>query len=278
MTTQRKGRPARRFKLLLEYDGTRYSGWQKQDDARTIQGSLLAAAADIFEGPVDIQGNGRTDAGVHALHYVAHLEAGTVLAPDIIRQRFNNLLPVDIAVIDLEPCHPRFHARHSCVGRSYLYQISRRKTAFARRYVWWVPAQLDVAAMSAAAALFQGMHDFVSFAEKQELKKSTKVLINAPQVLAADDMIIFRVVGSHFLWKMIRRMTGILVEIGRHNLGLAEVEAILRKPTEGPARFTAPPAGLFFEHAFYDQEEFKTFLAEITAPPLKVTSSGLLQL
>ena len=265
MTTKIMGRPTRRFKLLLEYDGTRYSGWQKQADARTIQGSLLAAAAAICEGEVDVQGNGRTDAGVHALRYVAHLDANTGLAPDIIRQRLNNLLPVDIVVLDVESCQPRFHARHSCVGRSYLYQISRRKTAFARRYAWWVPDQLDVAAMSAAAVLFRGMHDFVSFAEKPELKKSTKVLINAAQVQAAADMIIFRVVGSHFLWKMIRRMAGILVEVGRDNLDLAAVEAMLREPAAGPARFTAPPAGLFFEHAFYEPAEFETFLAEVSA-------------
>ena len=253
--------------MVLEYDGTRYSGWQKQADARTIQGTLLAAAAGIFEGGIDIQGNGRTDAGVHALHYVAHLEAGTQLPPEIIRKEFNRLLPADIMVMEVENCHPRFHARHSCVGRSYLYRISRRKTVFARKYVWWVEDPLEAGAMAEAADLFRGMHDFVSFAEKPELKKSTQVLINASRLHEEDDLISFRVVGSHFLWKMIRRMTGILVEVGRGNLGVAEVEAILRTPTDVPARFTAPPSGLFFEHAFYDQKEFEAFLAEINAGP-----------
>jgi tRNA pseudouridine38-40 synthase len=267
MIAQAKGRPAKRFKMVLEYDGTRYSGWQKQADARTIQGTLLAAAAGIFEGGIDIQGNGRTDAGVHALHYVAHLEAGTQLPPEIIRKEFNRLLPADIVVMEVENCHPRFHARHSCVGRSYLYRISRRKTVFARKYVWWVEDPLEAGAMAEAADLFRGMHDFVSFAEKPELKKSTQVLINASRLHEEDDLISFRVVGSHFLWKMIRRMTGILVEVGRGNLGVAEVEAILRTPTDVPARFTAPPSGLFFEHAFYDQKEFEAFLAEINAGP-----------
>jgi len=253
--------------LILEYDGTRYRGWQKQDDTRTIQGSLLAAAADIFEGDVDIQGNGRTDAGVHALHYVAHLEARTALTPDTIRLRFNDILPADIVVIDVETCHPRFHARHSCIGRSYLYRISQCKTAFAKKYVWWVRDPLDLEAMAEAADLFQGMHDFASFAEKQELKKSTMVLINASLLYEVDDMIIFRIVGSHFLWKMIRRMAGILVEVGRRNLGVADVEAFLRKPEGASVHFTAPPSGLFFEYAFYDKEEIETFLAEITVGP-----------
>lgn len=265
MVTTQKGHPTPRFKLVLEYEGTRYSGWQKQGDARTLQGSLLAAAADIFAGEVDIQGNGRTDAGVHALNYVAHLEAKTTLKPDAIKERLNTVLPDDIVVLGVETCHPRFHARHNCIGRSYLYQISRRKTVFARKYVWWVQDQLDVEAMAAAADLFPGMHDFVSFAEKQELKKSTKVLINASQLLEVDDMIIFRVVGSHFLWKMIRRMAGILVEVGRHNFSVADVEGFLLRPTDVPARFTAPPRGLFFEDAFYDQEEFKDFLTALTA-------------
>jgi tRNA pseudouridine38-40 synthase len=268
MTTPQKDRSTKRFKLILEYDGTRYSGWQKQDDARTIQGSLLTAAAEIFAGEVDIQGNGRTDAGVHALHYVAHLEAvGTAPKPEAIMIRLNELLPPSIAVLAVEACHPRFHARHSCLGRSYLYQVSRRKTAFGKKYVWWVHDHLDVAAMAEAAALFQGMHDFVSFAEKQELKKSTQVLVNASQVYEEDDMIIFRVVGSHFLWKMIRRLAGVLVEVGRHNFSVSDVEALLLRSSDVPTRFTAPPSGLFFEHAFYDQDDLASFLAEITNQP-----------
>ena len=265
MTTPKQNKPSRRFRLVVEYDGTRYSGWQKQDDARTIQGSLLDASANIFSGEIDIQGNGRTDAGVHALHYVAHLEAITALKPEVIRMKFNDNLPADIAVLLVEPCNPRFHARHSCIGRSYIYRISRRKTAFAKKYVWWVRDNLDVIAMSEAAGLFRGMHDFASFAEKQELKKSTKVLISSTRLHVEDDMIIFRVIGSHFLWKMIRRMTGVLVEVGRHNLTKADIKNFLCTRSDIPARFTAPPSGLFFEEAFYDREKFQLFLDEAAA-------------
>ena len=258
-------RQCSRFKLLLEYDGTRYSGWQKQNDARTIQGTLLDAGAVVFGGRVDIQGNGRTDAGVHALNYTAHLEACTTMQPGAIAARFNELLPTDIVVLDVEPCSSRFHARHSCIGRSYLYRISLRKSAFAKKHVWWVKDRLDVKAMAEAGSVFVGMHDFVSFAEKQELKKSTKVMISAIQIFEDDAMIYFRTVGSHFLWKMIRRMAAVLVEVGRHKLSPQDVENFLRSRTDAPTRLLAPPSGLFFERAFYDQGEYETFLSEIAA-------------
>jgi tRNA pseudouridine38-40 synthase len=253
-----------RYRLTLEYDGTGFSGWQKQDDARTIQGALLAAAAEIFaDERVDLQGHGRTDAGVHALNYTAHLEtSGKILPPETIVERFNELLPAAIAVLEVAPCHSRFHARHSCLGRSYLYQIAKRKTAFHKKYVWWVKERLDSAAMAGAARLFAGMHDFASFAEKQELKKSTLVLLNGVYLYEDEEMLRLRVIGSHFLWKMVRRLAGVLVEVGRGNLSAGEVAGILNGPSELPGRLTAPASGLFFEQAFYDREEFADFLAQ----------------
>ena len=263
--------PARhRYRLTLEYDGSGFSGWQTQNDARTLQGALLAAAAEIFaDDRVDLQGHGRTDAGVHALAYTAHLEtSGEKLPPDTIVQRFNELLPVSIAVLAITPCDPRFHARHSCLGRSYLYQIAKRKTAFHKRYVWWVKEPLDTHAMAEAARLFAGMHDFASFAERQELKKSTKVMLNGIYLYEDEEMLRLRVVGSHFLWRMVRRLAGVLVEVGRGNLAQDEVAACLAGPSEIPRRLTAPAAGLFFEQAFYDQQEFADFLAQADANAL----------
>ncbi|MCI5122923.1 MAG: tRNA pseudouridine(38-40) synthase TruA, partial [Candidatus Electrothrix sp. AR5] len=119
----KKPAPAcRRYCLTLEYDGTGFSGWQKQNDARTLQGSLQVAAQEIFaDKKVDIQGHGRTDAGVHALAYTAHLETrGAEIPLAILRQRFNALLPASIVLLDISPCDSRFHARHNCLGRSYL--------------------------------------------------------------------------------------------------------------------------------------------------------------
>jgi tRNA pseudouridine38-40 synthase len=257
-------KPRRRYRLTLEYDGTGFSGWQKQADARTIQGALLAAATEIFgaEG-LDLQGHGRTDAGVHALSYTAHLEtAGAKLPPRTIVERFNELLPAAIAVLAAAPCADRFHARHSCLGRSYLYRIAKRKPALQRKYCWWVKEPLDTGAMAEAARLCAGMHDFAAFAEKQELKKSTLVLLNGVHLYEDEEILRLRVVGSHFLWKMVRRLAGVLVEVGRGKLSPGEVAGFLAGPSELPSRLTAPAAGLFFERAFYDREEFSDFLAQ----------------
>ncbi|MBU0676428.1 MAG: tRNA pseudouridine(38-40) synthase TruA [Proteobacteria bacterium] len=254
-----------RYRLTLEYDGNGFSGWQKQDDARTIQGSLLKAGTEIFHDlNLDIQGHGRTDAGVHALSYTAHLETNTVLPPFEILEKFNELLPAAIVVLDVTGCSPRFHARHNCIGRSYLYQFALRKNAFHKKYVWWIREPLNLEAMADAGRRFTGMHDFASFAEKQELKKSTKVMLNGVFLYNDGEILRLRVVGSHFLWKMVRKMAGVLIEVGRGNLTPDQISEFLNNPLEVPTRFTAPPSGLFFEQAFYDQEELTAFLATAT--------------
>lgn len=252
---------SRRYKLILEYDGTRYSGWQQQEDARTIQGSLLRAATELYGEKVDVQGNGRTDGGVHALRFVAHLEAGTQDSPTKVRSRLNELLPQDINILEVQRAGERFHARHHCIGRSYLYQIARRRSAFCHRYVWQVPEPLKVKPIRAAAALLPGMHDFTSFTDRQVVKKkSPLVMVNKVQIAETDDLLLIRLVASHFLWKMVRRITGVLVAVGREQLVPDQVAGFLAEPVN-LSKFTAPAQGLFFERAFYNQEEMDEFLA-----------------
>ena len=242
-----------RFKLYIEYDGTRYSGWQVQKDARTIQGKLLEAAEKIFKNEkIDIQGSGRTDAGVHALCQVAHLDVKTVLAPEIIKMKLNDELPSDINILEVEKTNPKFHARHDALSRSYLYKISKRRTAFGKNYVWWVRDKLDVNKMKSAAKLFLGMQDFVSFTDDDHEEKSTRVLIEDIQLKEEDELILIRIVGSHFLWKMVRRMIGVLVEIGRGKLSEKDLRRFLSTKTNEPAKYTAPPSGLYLEKIFYE--------------------------
>lgn len=249
---------AHRYALTLEYDGTNFSGWQKQKDARTVQGDLFKAAERVFGTKVnDIQGCGRTDAGVHALNYIAHLEAESYLEPEQLIRNFNETLPKDIAVLAVSSTHPRFHARHNCLARSYLYQLKQRKSAFAKRYNWWVREELDLAAMERAAELMVGMHDFRSFAEKKELKKSTKVLVHLVQIDKDEDDIAIRVIGSHFLWHMVRRMVALLVEVGCHRLTEDDVRKLLDPSQKIIFNQTAPAAGLFFERAFYEKNDLK---------------------
>ncbi len=250
----------RRFKLVIEFDGGRYSGWQQQADARTVQGSLLQVAATLFGSGVDIQGSGRTDAGVHALEFTAHLQASTGLPPHEIKEKMNALLPRDIVIRDCKRAGARFHARHHCVGRSYCYQIARRKIALGRNYVWFVDGDLNGEKMQTAASILVGMHDFTSFTDRQTIKKkSPLVMVHQCQVVALEDVILVRVVGSHFLWKMVRRLVGVLAAAGKGELNPEEVRGFLHSPAS-LAHLTAPAQGLFFERAFYDQEELTRFV------------------
>ena len=247
-----------RFKLYIEYEGTRYSGWQIQRNSKTIQGKLLEIAEKTFKGErVEIYGSGRTDAGVHALCQVAHLDVKTMLAPEIIRMKFNDELPSDINIIEVEKANPKFHARHDAKSRSYIYQISRRRTAFGKSFVWWIKDELNFEKMQKASKLFIGMHDFKSFSDKDDEEKSTKVLIEDVQMKEEGDLILIRIIGSHFLWKMVRRMVGVLTEIGRGKLSEKDLKYFLEHDSPTPAKYTAPPSGLFLERIIYEGEKHK---------------------
>jgi tRNA pseudouridine38-40 synthase len=248
--------PPVRFKLTLEYAGTRYSGWQKQTNARTVQGALEDAIADATgTREFECQGSGRTDAGVHALRQVAHLEARTNLPAETLRRRINDALPSDIHLLEIAKAPHRFHARHAAIGRSYLYQVSRRRTAFAKPFVWWVKEPLDAGVMDDAARRFAGMHDFQSFSDDDPDEKSTAVLVDSVAVGEDGDLILVRVIGSHFLWKMVRRIVGVLVEVGRGGLPPSQIDDFLRRPSGTPAKLTAPASGLFLERVFYEGDE-----------------------
>jgi len=245
-----------RFKFFIEYEGTRYSGWQKQENAKTIQGTIVKAAKEIFgDDFIDIQGSGRTDSGVHALCQIAHLDVKTVLAPEIIRMKFNDLLPHDINILEVEKASQKFHARHDAKSRSYLYQISKRRTAFGKNYVWWIKDKLDFKQMESASKLFIGMHDFSSFSDDDPEEKSTKVLIDDIQLKEDGDLILIRIVGSHFIWKMVRRIVGVLVEVGRGKKAEKDILNYLNAKSNEVANFTAPPSGLFLEKVLYAGEK-----------------------
>ena len=257
-----------RLKLTLEYAGTRYSGWQKQKNARTVQGDIEHAISEATgQRQFEFQGAGRTDAGVHALRQVAHLDIHTNLPPEPLRRRLNDELPSDINILAVDKVHRRFHARHSAVARSYLYQIARRRTAFAKPFVWWVKEPLDLMRISSAAARFSGMHDFQSFSDDDPDEKSTEVLIEEVEVAEEGDLILIRVSGSHFLWKMVRRMVGVLAEVGRGGLNVEDLDDFLGKMSDVPAKLTAPASGLFLERVFYDGDDRRHALIPAFAVP-----------
>ena len=245
------------WRLEVEYEGTRYAGWQAQPHARTVQGELQRAAEQVFGARVEVGGSGRTDAGVHALRQVAHLRAkGAGRAPDPaqIKAGVNKLLPHDVNVLRVAPARASFHARHDAVSRYYLYQIATRRTAFGKNFVWWVRDRLDAAAMGAAAGLLAGRHDFRSFCESPGEQRSTLVEVERAELAVEGGLILFRVGASHFLWKMVRRLVGALVEVGRGNLPAEGFGRLLERYSNEPAAWTAPPSGLFLERVVYEGE------------------------
>lgn len=245
-----------RFKLYLEYEGTRYSGWQVQKNARTVQGEIIAAMRSVFKTEkLELMGAGRTDAGVHALLQVAHLDVQTMLGPEIIRMKVNDELPADINIIEVEKAPPSFHARHDATARSYLYQIARRRTAFGKRYVWWIKDNLNVQLMQEASHLFKGMKNLQSFTDDDPDEKSTSVLIEEIALRETGELVLIRIVGSHFLWKLVRRMIGVLAEVGRGKLNRQDVAKLIHESSDAPARLTAPPSGLFLERVYYEGDK-----------------------
>ena len=257
-----------RYKLTIEYAGTRYSGWQIQKNAKTVAGELDRVVRDVTgQKQFEIYGSGRTDAGVHALAQIAHLDVINTLPPETLRQRLNDALPSDINILQIELARGRFHARHDAVARSYLYQISRRRTAFAKNFVWWVREDLDLARMRAVADAFAGMKDFRGFTDDDPSEKSTVVAIARVDIAQENDLILIRVEGSHFLWKMVRRMVGVMVEAGRGGLTPAQAERLLRDTSGAAAKLTAPASGLFLEHVYYQRERPR--------PPLRRVAGGI---
>ncbi len=266
-----------RFKLTIEYAGTRYRGWQKQKNARTVQGEIERAIGEFTrDTSFEFQGSGRTDAGVHALCQVAHLDVRKASPAESLRRGINDGLPADIHILSVDSVPHRFHARHAAVARSYLYQISRRRSAFAKPFVWWVREPLDLAWMRAAAAAFSGLHDFQSFSDDDPEEKSTEVLVDEVALADDGDLILIRVAGSHFIWKMVRRMVGVLVEVGKGGMQVEHVDRFLGAsqgasqdaPLQTPARLTAPASGLFLERVFYEGDSRRLPLRAALGVPL----------
>ena len=258
------------YKLVIEYEGTRYYGWQEQKQSRTVAGEIRKAAEEFLEKPVEILGAGRTDAGVHALAQVARLKSIRRVKPLELQRALNDRLPADIGILRTAEAHPDFDPRRDAVRRYYLYQISLRRTAFAKRFVWWVKDRLNVDLMNAACSLVSGTHDFAQFCDRRAEERSTIVPVERAELACDGDLLLFRIGASHFLWKMVRRIVGSLVEVGRRNLSVEEFRSLLdpRMPAKSsnpfqPAAHTAPPSGLFLERVLYDGSQSMPALSAV---------------
>ena len=242
------------FKLLIEYDGTAYHGWQHQGELPTIQGEIERALAAISGRRVRVFGSGRTDAGVHAWGQVASLSLETRLGPQELQRALNGLLPADIVIRGCALAEPGFHARYSARSKVYHYRILNRPTAAAvgRQYVWAVRRPLDRKAMRAALAPLLGRHDFKAFEGAGSPRRhSVREVISAELTEAAPDELLFAIEADGFLRGLVRNIVGTLVEVGKGKRPAEDVARILDSRDRRTAGITAPPQGLFLVEVRY---------------------------
>lgn len=242
------------FKATIEYDGTRYEGWQRQQrTGNTIQGKLEAVLLPLFGAPVQVIGAGRTDAGVHAKGQVMSFHGDTALSPEELSDRINDALPDDIGVYNLCRADDRFHARFHALGKHYRYRIrtGSAKNVFDRRLVWQYGKPLLLPAMRDAAAFLTGTHDFTSFCGNKKFKRSSLRTVSSITLSEKNGELWIDVIGDGFLKNMIRIITGTLVEVGEGKRSPSELPGIVSARSRSAAGFTAPPEGLMLMEVLY---------------------------
>ena len=242
------------FRLTLSYDGSRYNGWQRQGNTdNTIQAKLEGVLSRILDQPVEAQASGRTDAGVHARRQTVSFRAKTPLKCGEILSQLRRYLPEDIGAECLEEAPPRFHARLSCAGKTYVYRVwnSEAPCVFERKYVHRLEEPLDTAAMERAAARLLGEHDFAPFSTGKT-KKSTVRRIDSIDITRQGHELRLSFTGDGFLYNMVRILTGTLLEVGAGRMTAEDIDRIFQSGARKYAGPTAPAKGLCLWETFYD--------------------------
>lgn len=237
----------RNFKMVLQYEGTRYQGWQRQESTgNTIQGKLEALLSRMCGERVELQGSGRTDAGVHAKAQVANVHMQTDMTPYEILGYMNRYLPEDIGVLSVEEVPERFHSRLHAKGKTYCYRVinSSLPHVFERRYAYVYPDRLDTEAMERAAELLVGTHDFAAFTSAKRGKKKTVRTIEEIRIEKEGDMLSFFFSGNGFLFHMVRILMGTLLEVGTGRMRAEAINEILASESREQAGPLVPALGL----------------------------------
>ena len=246
----------RNLKLILQYDGTNYVGWQRQGSGPSIQGQLEDALAPMAGGPVTVHGAGRTDAGVHALGQVATVSFEGTLDPLTLARALNAVLPVDVRVLSVEEIAPDFHARFSAIGKAYEYRIVNAPfvSPFLSRYIWHIGQPLDLEAMRQASRHLVGVHDFAAFQGAGSVVRSSKRDIRRLEWTDGggyDLPLVMHIEADGFLRHMVRNIVGTLVDVGVGRWPASQMETILASRDHAQAGSTAPPTGLFLVRVDY---------------------------
>lgn len=243
------------YKITIQYDGTRYKGWQVQKSTdMTIQGKLQSVLEEMTGQPVEVIGSGRTDAGVHAFGQVANFHVPAHFSGKEILEYLNHYLPMDIAVLDIEEVDERFHARYNAVEKTYMYRIhtSTVPNVFERKYMYTYTEDLDVEKMKHAAKYMIGTYDFMAFCGNKKMKKSTVRTVTAIDIVEKENEIQISYTGDGFLQQMIRIMTGTLIEVGNGTKQPQDIPEILESKNRQNAGYTVPAEGLILKSVKYE--------------------------
>jgi tRNA pseudouridine38-40 synthase len=242
------------FKLTIEYDGTRYHGWQRQPNGSSIQQTIENAIETMTRQEISLIGSGRTDAGVHAQGQTANFKCETRLAPDEIQRGLNSLLPDDIVIRQCQTVHPEFHSRYDVQSKRYRYWILNQAlpSAIGRQYSWWIRSPLDISAMQQAADIIMGEHDFKAFEAAGSPRSHTRRrVMQACWERRTRGRITFDITADGFLRYMVRNIVGTLVSVGLHKITPEQFRKILNALDRSQAGTTAPPHGLFLLEVNY---------------------------
>ncbi|WP_062049429.1 tRNA pseudouridine(38-40) synthase TruA [Bacillus sp. JCM 19034] len=243
------------FKLVIQYDGARYKGWQRLgNQSNTIQGKIEQVLTKLEGHDSEIIGSSRTDAGVHAYGQVANVKLRNAISAEELQSYLNTYLPQDISVVEVEEVNDRFHARYNANDKTYLYQIWNKSyhNPFIRKFSMHVTEPLNVAKMKEASKYFIGKHDFTAFSNAKSKKKSAERTIRTIEMKEVDGFITIRVVGDGFLYHMVRKMVGTLIEVGLGEKKPADIADILRSKDRSRAGF-AEAQGLHLEKIDFQQ-------------------------
>ena len=243
------------YKLIIEYDGSRYHGWQRQKEDRSIQGEIEKALKTITTRDVTLVGSGRTDAGVHAQGQVANFKCNTRLEPEDLKNGLNHLLEDDIVIKVCETVSADFHARYDAKSKVYQYQILNRAlpAAIGRQYSWFIRKALNHEAMRAAIAHIIGRHDFKSFEGTGSARQHTTRHVYSVELREQEGgLLVFQIEADGFLRYMVRNIVGTLVDVGRERLAPDDFKRILDSKDRSRASATAPARGLTLIRVNYE--------------------------
>jgi len=241
-----------RFKLVCQYDGSNFHGWQLQKDKRTVQGELEKVIAKLNKGKlIDVVGSGRTDAGVHAFGQVAHFDMNTKLGNNSLRKAINGNLNEDCYVNSVEVVNNEFHARFSAMQREYIYSCMQTRNLLDRNRIWYT-GKLNILKLNDVARILVGKHDFLSFSKKNPQLNNTICNIYQSEWKKTDEIVNYHISGNRFLHHMVRYLVGSMVAISQGNYSIEQLNKELDNPSSDSKQFKAPAYGLLLNHISYE--------------------------